>query len=181
MKSENENIDRIQRVSARFQLLFTGLIFFIPIATLMFWLSFNHLPAGFTSELPVTVDRVLPIKTLLLAFLVSLIPACVAIFGIIKLKTLFKLYEKAVVFSEHNVRCFRHLGYILIAWVVANLIFVMLISVVLTFNNLLGERLMVAQFGASDIGTLVIGSVIVLVSWVMKEATKLENERAFTV
>jgi len=64
---------------------------------------------------------------------------------------------------------------------VANLIFVTLISIVLTFNNVPGERLVVAQLGISDVGTLIIGAVIVLVSWVMKEASKLEDEHAYTV
>jgi len=178
---KNENIDRIQRVSRKFRLLFSALIFCIPITILMYWLFFNHLPIGFKAELPVVVNQALPFKTLLLAFLVSLIPASVAIYGIINLKELFKLYEKATVFSERNVRCFRRLGYTLIYWVVANLIFVILMSTVLTFNNSQGERMMVAQFGISDFGTLIIGAVVVLVSWVMNEASKLEDEQAHTV
>jgi len=69
----------------------------------------------------------------------------------------------------------------LISWVVANLLFVVLISIVLTFNNAPGDRMMVAQFGISDIGTLIIGAVVVLLSWVMSEASKLEDEQAHTV
>jgi len=178
---ENENINRIQRVSGNFRLLFTVLIFCTPVITLLFWLFFNYLPVGFKTELPVAVNQALPLKTLLLAFLVSLIPASVAIYGIINLKELFKLYEKAIVFSKKNVKCFRSLGYTLIYWVVANFIFVVLISIVLTFNNSLGERVMVAKFGISDIGTLIIGAVVILVSWVMNEASKLEDEQAHTV
>ncbi len=69
----------------------------------------------------------------------------------------------------------------MIFWVVANFVFVVLISLVLSFNKLPGERVMVAQLGVSDIGTLIIGAVIVLVSWVMKEASRLEDEQAHTV
>jgi hypothetical protein len=147
----------------------------------MYWLLFNYLPVGFITELPVVVNQSLPLKTLLLAFLVSLIPASVAIYGVINLKILFGLYEKAIVFSERNVKCFRRLGYALISWVIANLIFVVLISIVLTFNNSSGDRMIVAQFGVSDIGTLIIGAIVVLVSWVMHEASKLEEEQATTV
>lgn len=181
MKSENENINRIQRVSGTFRLLFTVLIFFIPVMTLMYWMLFNYLPAGFTTELPVAVSQDLPFLTLLLAFLVNLIPVSVAVYGAISLRELFKLYERAIVFSERNVNCFRRLGYTLISWVFANLIFVVLISVVLTFNNLPGERVVVAQFGSSDVVTLIIGAIVLLVSWVMEEASRLENEQAHTV
>ncbi len=181
MEIENENINRIRRVSGTFRVLFSVLVYFIPIATLVYWMSFNYLPEGFTAELPVVVSQALPLKTLFLAFLVSLIPVSVAVFGAINLKELFKLYEKEIVFSEQNISCFRRLGYTLISWVFANLIFVVLISAVLTFSNLPGERAIVAQIGVSDFGTLIIGAVVLIVSWVMKEASKLENEQAHTV
>ena len=178
---ENENINRIQRVSRHFRLLFTVLIFCTPVITLMYWLFFNNLPIGFKADLPVAINQALPLKTLLLAFLVSLIPASVAVYGLIKLQELFRLYEKAIVFSKKNVECFRKLGYTLIYWVIANFIFVTLISLTLTFNNASGERVMVARFGVSDISTLIIGAVVILVSWVMSEASKLEQEQALTV
>ncbi len=181
MKSKNENINRIQRVSGIFRFLFAALIFFIPIVTLMYWLLFNYLPTGFTTELPVAVNQTLSLNTLLIALLVSIIPMSVAIYGVINLKVLFKLYEEAIVFSEKNVNCIRRLGYTLIFWVVANFVFVVLISIVLSFNKLPGERIIVAQLGVSDIGTLIIGAVIVLISWVMKEASRLEDEQAHTV
>jgi len=181
METDSENINRIQRVSRTFRRLLTVLIFCVPVITLMYWLFFNFLPFGFTAELPVAINQTLPLKTLLLAFLASLIPVSVAIYGMVNLQKLFKLYEKAIVFSEQNVKCFRHLGYALIYWVFANLIFTLLISIVLTFNNAPGERMMVAQFGVSEIGTLIIGAVIILVSWVMNEAEKLEDEQAHTV
>jgi hypothetical protein len=110
MKNESENIKRIQRVSGTFQLKFTVLLVSIPVATLMYWSFFNYLPAGFSDELPVVVNRELSLKTLVLAFLVSLIPVFVAIYEIINLNTLFKLYENAIVFSDQNTKCFRRLG-----------------------------------------------------------------------
>jgi hypothetical protein len=61
----------------------------------------------------------------------------------------------------------------------ANFIFSLLISIVLTFNNSPDKRMIVVQFGVSDIGSLIIGAIIVLVSWVMSEASKLEDEQAY--
>jgi hypothetical protein len=142
---------------------------------------FNHLPSGLVTDLPVVASQALSLPTLLLAFLVSLIPVSVAIFGLIALKDLFSLYEKAIFFTAENVKCFRRLGTSLISWVVANLIFVTAISAVISFNNAPGERVIVAQFGVTDIAMLLIGFVVVLVSWVMDEAVKLEDEHAYTV
>ncbi len=178
---ENENMHRIQRVSGIFIVLFTVFIIGIPVFTLLYWLFFNSLPAGFTTELPVSAKQTLPPATMTLAFLVSLIPASVAIYGLSTLKKLFQLYTKAIVFSEKNADCFRRLGYTLIAWVFANMIFTTLISIVISYGNPPGERMMVVGFGTSEISTLIIGAIVVLVSWVMNEATKLEDEQAYTV
>jgi len=180
---ENENLIRIQRISGKFRLMFAVFLYAIPIVIFLYWLLFNylHLPVDITTELSAVINRPLTFQTLLLGFLVSLIPASVAIYGVFNLKELFKLYEKGIIFSEQNVKYFRHLGYSLIYWVVANMVFVTLMSIVLTFNNQPGQRMAVARFDLPDIGILIIGAVVVLVSWVMNEASKLEDEQAHTV
>jgi hypothetical protein len=152
-----------------------------PILTLLYWLVFNYLPNSLTTELPVAVNNAFSLSTRSLAFLVSLIPMSVAIYGLITLKELFKLYEDTIYFSVKNVKCFAHLGYTLIAWVFTNMIFVTLISLVISFNNPPGERMVVVGFEISDMATLIIGTLIVLVSWVMNEASKLEDEQTYTV
>ena len=178
---ENQNMQRIQRVSERFQRLFTVLTAAIPLLTLLYWVFFNYLPLGLITQLPVPIQSSLVLEVRLLAFLISLIPVSVAIYGLVNLKRLFRLYEQAIVFSQQNVLYFRRIGYTLMYWVLANQIFVALISVVLTINNPPGERMLVAQLGISDIGSLIIGGVVVLVSWVMNEASKMEREQAYTV
>ena len=178
---ENNNLIRIQRVSSKFLRLFTVLIVSIPIFTVLFWLFFNYLPIGLTMGLPVIGSNALSLTGISLAILVSVIPVSVAVYGLNILKELFELYENAIVFSSRNVKCFRRLGYTLILWVFSNMVFVTLISVVLTYNNPIGERLIVAQFGTSDLATIIMGAIVVLVSWVMLEASKLETEQAYTV
>ena len=179
---ENENLDRIKRISGKFRCLFTVLIISIPILTLLFWLFFNDLSKEFINNNFLFVfTRPLPLSTLFLAFIVSLIPASVAIYGIFTLRKLFTLYEQGVVFAATNVVCIRKLGYSLIAWVIANLVYLPLISVVLTRNNLPGERSISAGISISDLATLIIGAIVLIISWVMSEASKLEDEQTHTV
>ena len=178
---ENENLDRIKRISGKFRWLFTVLIICIPILTLLFWLFFNDLPNEFINKFPFVFTRPLPLSILFLAFIVSLIPTSVAIYGIFTLRKLFTLYEQGVVFSATNINCIRKLGYSLIAWVIANLIYLPLISVVLTRNNLPGERSISIGIGATDLATLMIGAIVLIISWVMSEASKLEDEQTHTV
>lgn len=178
---ESNNRIRIRSVSAKFRVLFGALIFIKPMSDLLYWLSFNHLPAGFNNELPVTVTEPLSTSTLIFAFLISLIPTSIIIYGLINLKNLFALYEKGVVFTQKNVQCFRHIGLALIALIFANLVHGALLSVVLTINNPVGERILSLTFGSEDFSVLIMGAMIILVSWVMNEAASLEHEQAHTV
>ena len=178
---DNENLVRIQNVSGKFNTLFSFLIICTPVSILLFWLFFNSIPASFKGDLPLNINDTLPLLTLALAFLVCLIPGSVTIYALLTLKELFKLYEKAVVFSAANVKCFRRLGYAMIIWVLAKMVSTSLLSIVLSFNNQPGDRQLVVQFSSTDIATLVIGSIVLVISWVMSEACKLNDEQAFTV
>lgn len=174
-------ITRIQWTSKRFRRLFTALIFFIPFLDLMFWLSFNHLNEGFLAGLPATANQDLSQRSLALGFLVSLIPVTVAVYGMVTLSRLFQLYENAIVFTSDNVRLFRKLGYVIIAWVAANLLFTPLISAVITHGNPVGQRMLTVGINFSDLSVLIMGAIVVLISWVMNEGRKLEDEQMHTV
>ena len=176
-----QSITRLQRMSKNFRLLFTALIFVIPVADLLYWIYFNQLSDGFTSGLPAVPYQALSLLSLTLAFFASLIPLSVAVYGIATLRKLFGLYENGIVFSEENVALFRKLGYAMIAWVFANLIFVPLISIILTFENPAGQRMLTIGFDVSDLAALIIGAIIVLISRVMDEGRKLEDEQMHTV
>jgi hypothetical protein len=177
----NQSITRIQRISKRFRMLFTALIFFIPLADLLFWISFNHLHDEFLTGLPIIPSQDPTPLFLALGFLVSLIPVTVAIYGMLTLSRLFKFYEYGIVFAHENVRLIRKLGYVIIAWVVANLFFTPLISAVITHGNEGGLPTIAVSLSISDLSALVMGSIVVLISWVMDEGRKLQDEQAHTV
>lgn len=177
----DESMAHIQQTSRRYRLLFEILIVAVPTFDLLYWISFNHLPKGLLTDLPVAPTQDLSFLALAVAFLASLLPIGLAVYGLVTLRALFKLYEKAIIFSAQNVRYFRRLGYLFIAWVVANALFTPLISIVITYANPPGERSVVAELGFSDISIIVIGGIILLISWVMDEGRKLEDEQAHTV
>jgi len=177
----HSDITLIQRMSKRFRRLFTALIFLIPLMDLLFWLSFNRLSEGFLAGLPATANQDLSPLSLALGFLVSLIPVTVAVYGMVTLSRLFRLYENAIVFTRDNVLLIRKLGYVIIAWVAANLAFTPLISVVITHSNPVGQRMLTAGFDLSDFSALIMGAIVVFVSCVMDEGRKLEDEQMHTV
>ena len=177
---ENQGLLRIQRVSHRFRLFFAALVLILPLLTLIYWLGFNHFPQEFV-PMPVRAEAELPLLSRILAFVISMLPIGVVIAAMYILARLFSLYEKGIVFSTQTVRCFRRLGWVLMCWVVASLFYLPMLSHVVTAVNPPEQRLVVAQLGLSDIAVLVMGAIVLLISWVMDEARKLEDEHAHTV
>ena len=182
MSNVSENITRIRRISSTFQSVFNFLILGVPFTISMYWVLFKYLPIGITEGLlPAPVNKPLSAEYLFAGLVVSLIPTIPALYGIVNLKNLFRLYEKEIIFSSQNAKYILRFGYCLIAWVPAKWVFVALMSAVLTFDNLPGDQMVVIQIDISDITMLITGSVVILISWVMKEATILKEEQEYTV
>lgn len=173
-------VERIQRLSKRLRVMFVVMMFGVPLLDAGYWLFFNHLPQSLMA-LPFAVSQPPSFLIRTLAFLVSLLPVGIATYGVYTLARLFALYQEAVIFTTENVKLFRRLGYTLLLWVIARLVYLPLLSLVLTFNNPPGERTMVAGFYLLDITALVTGAVVLLIAWVMEEGRRLEDEQAHTI
>jgi len=179
--SNPHSMQKIQVISRRYLWLINTLIVVAPMFTLLFWLMLNELPVGLLDGLPHMPQRPLSATALALGFAVSLILLGIILYGLLTLRSLFQLYEKSIVFSQENVQYIRKFGYTLIAWVIGKAIFIPLISVVITYSNPPGERAVTFSFGAGDLAILVIGGVIIVISWIMNEGRAIESEHALTI
>jgi len=176
-----ERLKRIQSFSTKLRYLLNSLILFLPLITLIYWLFYNTLPLSFKTLIPVPIEGELSPLERGLGFIASLIPLAIEIAAILTLKKLFHLYEKGEIFTAHNVRCFRKLGKILILWFIASPIYTAIISVALTFQNPPGERLLAVSLDSADMTALIVGIMLMVISWVMDEARLLEEEVTHTI
>jgi cellulose synthase/poly-beta-1,6-N-acetylglucosamine synthase-like glycosyltransferase len=172
---------RIQRLSCALRLALTAIFLSIPVLSILYWWNLNNLPESLVGQLPVVPRQELSGTTRFFGFLASLIPLAVKMAGLYVLIKLFRLYENAEIFSSHNVACFRNLGRILMLWVISQLIYIPLISLVITYNNPPGERAIAVSLGSTDLTALIVGVILLVVSWVMDEGRKLEDEQRLTV
>lgn len=177
----DHSIQHIQRVSRNYVVLFNVLLVTIPVGSVLYWIFFNHLPVGFHADLPIVPTDALSTLQRALGALVSVLPVGVALYGLLTLKGLFRLYADAVIFSSKNVRYLHRLGYTFVAWVIANTLFTPLISLVITAANREGERVLVVQFGIVELLTLIVGGIILVIAWVVNIGRDLEDEQTYTV
>lgn len=177
-----ENTQRITTMSRRLRRICTGLIYCLPVACALVWIFFNRLYAlAPMMPLPVHVDHDLPAQTRFYAFLVDLIPLGAIIYGLQKLRGLFSLYEKGLIFTNQNVDCFRSLGRALIIWVACHVVRTTLLSVILTIDNPPGKRILALMLDSGDFSGAFVGVVVLIISWVMDEGRKIREDQELIV
>ena len=182
-----ENTQRITVASRRLRRTCTGLIFFLPLMSLLFWIFFNQIyrqPSMLPTSmipLPAPVTQDLSTLTRLLAAATGMIPIMAMIYGLLKLRELFGLYEDGLIFTQKNVACIRSLGRALVAWVICDVVKNSLLSIVLTLPNPPGHRIITLGLYSADFTAIFVGIVILIIAWVMDEARKMQEDQALII
>jgi hypothetical protein len=177
-----ENTQRITIISRRLRLVCIGLIFCLPVLCAIFWIAFNWIYAMVPMvSLPVRLNHDLTAFTRSLAFLCDLVPLSALIYGLLKLKKLFLLYERGQIFTQANVDCYRSLGKTLMAWVACDFVNRTLLGIVLTLDRGPGKRLLILGMDGGDFTGIFVGIVILIIAWVMDEARKIHEDQALII
>lgn len=188
-------MNRIQKVSAFFLAIFKMLLVVLPAITLFEWLlmnsTFMHGPFAqmfllrpFTApEGAVNLAEVAwtPLTQFigLSADLLFLLPILISLFALI---CIFKHYKQGEIFNVANARYYRLIGWMFIFDAfIARPIYEVLMTLTVTFNNAPGHRYIATGFGNTNVEALFCGAVVIVISWVMLEASKLHDEQKYTV
>ena len=181
-------MNKVQFVSKCLKWIFGVIIFFLPVAQIVFWLSVDHdfirvssafLPYGvILPELTVSVSQ-----TKFYCFLISMIPTGLVMGVFVVLFQLFSQYAKGNIFDAINISQIKKIAYLLLARTLIGPFYEVLITVVWTINNPAGENLRMIRLSSQTINlTGVITALMVLVvAWVMAEGHKLQKEQELTV
>ena len=139
-----------------------------------FWTSFVT-----TTEMPDASHFSLMHRLVILA--VQLIPESITVLICYQLAKLFQLYTDGILFAEENIKRIRAIGTYMIAGQLINLIYQALISITLTYNNPVGQHLLTLSFGTTNLSTLVTGLIIIIASWIIKEAHQIKSDSQLTI
>ncbi len=102
--------------------------------------------------------------------------------SLIILKSLFRNYKNNILFSSTNARYFRNLGLLfffdaLIAQPLSKMLMVLAVSLA----NPPGHRYISLSFGTPNTEALFYGAIILVISWVMLQASNLDTEQKLTI
>ncbi len=182
-------MSKIQIQSRRVRLLSQSLFVITPIMVCYYWLTVNT-PYDFLTSLGIIhlsydidtlTQQPLTLPTRLLAIGAGLLLSSIVMYALAVLIRLFRNYEKGDVFSLANAQSYQKLGYCLFYWVAGSVVYGALMSVILSFNNPPGERILSVSFVGMDVLTLIFGFIVLIISWVMKEGYILADENSHTI
>lgn len=181
-------MNNIKKVSHFFKRLFQLWFWLLPIMTIGIWIFSAHPEmAGKTdfgiSVMPhfIKIMHPLSFANRLTGFAIGLIPLAISMLLFFYLIQLFKLYEQGKIFLIENARLIRKAGIMLLLGQLIRPVYEGLISASMTWQNPIGHRTLMLSFTNTDLGTIIIAVIVILISWIMLEACKLQEEQQLTV
>ena len=182
-------MNNIQKQSQRVRKLFQLFYFLTPIVVIFYWLAldttYDILGAmnlfNITADITNFTQSPLTTTTRLFGMTASLMLYSIIMYALSVLIQLFKNYENNEIFSLKNSHHYQHLSYCIFYWVVGSIIHNTLISLILSYNNPPGERMIMISFAGMDFVMLLLGMAVLIISWVMKEAYLLADENLHTI
>ena len=191
-------MNQIQKVSSYLLVILNALLIVLPLLVVIQWVFIEtkitgagsainffgvlektiHTPEGYVN-LSSIHWTLFPKMLRFSSDVLGLLPFMLSLFV---LKSIFKNYHQGEIFSTINAIHFRKLGWLffLDALLIKSLSnTLMVLSVTLT--NLPGHRWLTFGFGTPNLKSLFCGILVVIISWVMLEASKLHDDQKFTI
>lgn len=181
-------MNKIKHISAFFRIFFIMIAVALPLIQIIGWmlapgeLSFlNHMISFQVIPSSYAVMHQLSSLERFSGFVVSIIPLGISLLILYFLIKLFRLYERGDIFSVKHVIYIRNIGYALLIGQLLNPIYQLLMGLVLTLRNPPGHRVMSITLDQTNIGILLVALLLILVSWIMMEGCKLNEEQQLTI
>ncbi len=180
---------RIQRLSLVLQIIFTIVFLWLPVYTVIYWLS-NGLPFG--SQFPISVFLyngpplpfiwTLPLNIKIYGFFVNMLPVGLYMILLALLVRLFYLYHRhGEIISSRIVSLYKTIALFLLATQAVRPFYCMLLSYTLSSANPPGHRFIYFSFSLQDVIMISVASVVLLISWIIEEYHSLNEEQGYTV
>lgn len=182
-------MNKIQKFSRFFRILFQLFFTLLPISLIVFWggVAYWHTKdfAGCFANYftPVGIEILHPITAneAFYGFLASILPTIATMLILFFLIKLFRLYEKGEIFSQANVKNIRNIGIMMLVAQFIGFLHEGAMGFILTIHNPPGHRLATVTFGNYEFDYIIAALMIILISWVMNEGAKLQEEQKYTV
>lgn len=94
---------------------------------------------------------------------------------------LFGLYQHGVIFTVIHINQLRNIGTCLLVWSVFDLLYPILLMLLFRISGLSESLPLFLSISSDQLLKLLIGLIIFVLSWIMTEAQKLQQEQELTI
>ncbi|NQW09159.1 MAG: DUF2975 domain-containing protein [Alphaproteobacteria bacterium] len=169
----SRRVARVRRVS-RIMMVVSGVLAAAgPILLIPVWLSFEHFAAAMVPGLRIDslseLDRAG-------GYLISLLPAGIAAWGFITLSRLFARFASGDTLGAANARLLHRFACAVLFTAPAKWLSGALLSVWLTRDAAPGEHQLILSLSSNDIAFAALGMLLMILSWVMRDAAEIADE-----
>lgn len=191
-------MNKIQKISSYLLLIFNILIVIVPLFMILEWIFISTKATDFSNAINFfgilektiqTPEGYVNLSTVTWTPMLTMLGFCADVIGALPflaslffLKKLFSHYRDGEIFTWRNAIIYRKLGllYLIDALFIKSFSETLMILAV-TFTNPPGHRYLSISFGTPNLSSLFYGALIITVSYVMLEASRLHDEHKFTI
>ncbi len=179
-----DNRSKIQKLSKMFHRFFSVLLVLIPICYFFYWTFINFLPERLITvnmDASPLIPHKISFHLQMIGAAACLLPLSALVFGILNLRKLFSYYQDGVIFSVEQVKIFKNISKALLLWAVLSIVYESIKSVLFSWGNPPGSRVLEVGLNSGQITSLIIGFLMVVIAWVMEEGSVLVEERELVI
>jgi len=175
-------MEKVKNLCKILKRLLFGVIILLPVSNILYWslVDEQSIKVVMLSSMPINVLH-LSYSARICGCLVSAIPMVFIMYIIYHLAKIFHNYSEEQIFCIENAMRYKKLGLALFGLALANFFSDAILSVVMSWQNALGERYLAFGFGAGQIYPIIFGLSIYVISFIMYEAHLLEEDQKFTI
>ncbi len=155
-----------------------------PVYYGFYWLLINDIMYPLvtvnTSSTPI-VSYQLPIEMQTIGFISSLLPLTVLVYILLNLRKLFYFYKDGIIFSFEHVILLKKIAKLLSIWVILSIVYESAKSVLFSFGNPVGERVVSVGFGSEELTVIIVSAFVYIIAWIMDEGRVLAEENQMTI
>ena len=150
----------------------------IPVSHILIWTNFEKAQSlGFYHRTSY-MDGYLLTSNLVTGFFISGFLALVAFMAVRALRKFFIQTSIGDIFAVKSAEALSRFAKLLIFYTIVSIPIETLLSIAMSFNNPVGERLLAVSLQTYDVTLIFLSFVIFAISWVMKESVLIAEENA---
>jgi hypothetical protein len=188
-------MNKIQKISGYVLSIINFLIISIPIVMILTWTFMDTetmkmlITHGLTQAIQVPEGGYVEMNQVhwttlskFVGFISGLIGYLPVFLSLLCLRKIFSNYKKTEIFNSGNAKHFNTLGWLFfLDALLAKPISGGLMVTAITLTNPPGHRYITLGFGTPNLQAVFCGVLVIVISWVMMEASKLRDEQRFVI